>query len=133
MKLFLFASLLSAVNSFSVNHSSSSSKPIVADASRRTAIFLPIMATITAASAKVNALDMDAFANSQIEADKKNCDPKRDPKCVPTLTSDEALCKYGSSGKARGEACTRLKSAKPGQAIDTGIKGGKSLGGAYAM
>lgn len=121
------------MSAFSVNQESSPSKPIVADTTRRNAIFLPIMATIATTASKVNALDMDAFANSQIEADKKNCDPKRDPKCVPTLTSDEALCKYGSSGKARGEACTRLKNGKPGQAIDTGGKGGKSLGGAYAM
>lgn len=91
------------------------------------------MTSIATASARVNALDMEAFANSQIEADKKNCDPKKDPKCVPQLTSDEALCKYGSSGKARGEACARLKNASPGKAIDTGNKGGKSLGGAYAM
>jgi hypothetical protein len=133
MKIFLLISLLGSVSAFSVNQKSLSSKSIVADATRRTAIFLPILTTIATASSKVNALDMDAFANSQIEADKKNCDPKKDPKCVPTLTSDEALCKYGSSGKARGEACTRLKNAKPGQAIDTGSKGGKSLGGAYAM
>lgn len=133
MKLFVFALILGSVSAFSVNQESSPSKPIVADTTRRNAIFLPIMATIATTASKVNALDMDAFANSQIEADKKNCDPKRDPKCVPTLTSDEALCKYGSSGKARGEACTRLKNGKPGQAIDTGGKGGKSLGGAYAM
>eukprot|EP00588_Corethron_pennatum_P012212 CAMPEP_0194264922 /NCGR_PEP_ID=MMETSP0169-20130528/286_1 /TAXON_ID=218684 /ORGANISM="Corethron pennatum, Strain L29A3" /LENGTH=143 /DNA_ID=CAMNT_0039005267 /DNA_START=84 /DNA_END=515 /DNA_ORIENTATION=+ len=77
------------------------------------------------------ALDFDAFANSQIEEDTKQCNPKLDPKCIPKLTSDEALCKYGQSGNARGEACERVKAS--GKALpDTG-KQGKSLGGAYAM
>lgn len=65
-----------------------------------------------------------------MESDKKNCDPKRDPKCIPKLTEDEALCKYGQSGNARGEACKRVKQgggALPGQ------QKVKSLGGAYAM
>jgi hypothetical protein len=66
----------------------------------------------------------------QIEADTKNCDPKRDPKCIPKLTADEALCKYGQSGTARGEACKRVKAG--GGKIDTRPQG-KSLGGAYAM
>merc|ERR1719203_2658459 len=57
----------------------------------------------------VNALDMEAFANRELVNDTKNCDPKKDPKCIPPLTSDEALCKYGQSGEARGEACKRVK------------------------
>eukprot|EP00537_Pseudo-nitzschia_pungens_P010968 CAMPEP_0172397084 /NCGR_PEP_ID=MMETSP1061-20121228/28863_1 /TAXON_ID=37318 /ORGANISM="Pseudo-nitzschia pungens, Strain cf. pungens" /LENGTH=149 /DNA_ID=CAMNT_0013129153 /DNA_START=85 /DNA_END=534 /DNA_ORIENTATION=+ len=77
-----------------------------------------------------NALDMDAFANAQIEADIKNCDPKRDPKCIPKLNADEALCKYGQSGSARGDACKRVKAA--GGDISQKPQG-QSLGGAYAM
>ena len=77
-----------------------------------------------------NALDMDAFANAQIEADVKNCDPKRDPKCIPKLSPDEALCKYGQSGRVKSEACKRVKAA--GGDI-TQAPQGKSLGGAYAM
>jgi len=89
------------------------------------------LAFVGSSTPAANALDMDAFVNSQLEADTKNCDPKRDPKCKPELTKDEALCKYGQSGEARGEACKRVKAAggtlaKPGS-------GGKSLGGAYAM
>lgn len=89
------------------------------------------LAFVAAAPSAVRALDMDAFVNSQLDADTKNCDPKRDPKCKPELSKDEALCKYGQSGEARGEACRRVKAAggelpKPGS-------GGKSLGGAYAM
>jgi hypothetical protein len=42
------------------------------------------------------ALDMDAFANAQIEADKKGCNPKIDPKCAPKMTEAAALCKYGN-------------------------------------
>lgn len=78
-----------------------------------------------------NALDMDAFVNSQLDADTKNCDPKKDPKCIPELSKDEALCKYGQSGEARGEACKRVKAA--GGALPKPGSGGKSLGGAYAM
>ncbi|GAX15167.1 hypothetical protein FisN_12Lh129 [Fistulifera solaris] len=78
-----------------------------------------------------NALDMDAFMNAEIESSTKNCNPKTDPKCIPKLTPDEALCKYGQSGNARAEACKRVRAAggdvpKPGSQ-------GKSLGGAYAM
>jgi hypothetical protein len=36
------------------------------------------------------ALDIDAFMNQQLEQDTKNCNPKLDPKCIPTLTQDEA-------------------------------------------
>ena len=59
---------------------------------------------------------MDAFANSQIEADKKNCDPKRDPKCAPKLSEDEALCRFGSPTPATGQACVRagLSPSRPG-------------------
>jgi len=74
---------------------------------------------------------MDAFMNSQLESDTKNCDPKRDPKCIPKLSADEALCKYGQSGNARGEACKRVKQA--GGTLPSAQPQGKSLGGAYAM
>eukprot|EP00588_Corethron_pennatum_P019249 CAMPEP_0194310286 /NCGR_PEP_ID=MMETSP0171-20130528/7224_1 /TAXON_ID=218684 /ORGANISM="Corethron pennatum, Strain L29A3" /LENGTH=148 /DNA_ID=CAMNT_0039063831 /DNA_START=60 /DNA_END=506 /DNA_ORIENTATION=- len=77
------------------------------------------------------ALDFDAFASSQIAEDTKNCNPKLDPKCIPKLTSDEAMCKYGQSGSARGEACERVKAS--GKALPDKEKQGKSLGGAYAM
>jgi hypothetical protein len=82
-------------------------------------------------TAPVNALDMDAFANSQLESDQKNCNPKTDPKCAPKLTNDEALCKYGQSGDARVEACKRVRAAG-GQVPSAGSQG-KSLGGAYAI
>ena len=70
------------------------------------------------------------FSTSQLESDQKNCDPKRDPKCIQELSGDEALCKYGSSGRARGEACKRFKAA--GGKLP-GKSGGKTLGGAYAI
>lgn len=75
-------------------------------------------------------LDMDAFMNSELANDQKNCDPKRDPKCIPKLSSDEALCKYGQSGNARSEACKKVK--KAGGELPSATKE-KSLGGAYAM
>jgi len=83
-----------------------------------------------APTVSANALDMEAFANAQIEADIKNCDPKRDPKCIPKLNADEALCKYGQSGTKKSEACRRVKAA--GGDISQAPQG-KSLGGAYAM
>jgi len=89
------------------------------------------LALATVASSQASALDMDSFVNSELESDKKNCDPKRDPKCIPKLTPDEALCKYGQSGEKRGEACKRVKAAG-GQVPDIKSQG-KSLGGAYAM
>jgi hypothetical protein len=88
-------------------------------------------ATALAVPNAANALDMDAFANQQIEADQKNCNPKLDPKCAPVLTADEALCKYGQSGTARGEACRRVKAQ--GGELPSSKPAGKSLGGAYAM
>ena len=81
-------------------------------------------------SSTANALDFDSFANSEIESDTKSCDPKRDPKCIPKLSEDEALCQYGSSGEARGEACLRVR--KAGGKLPE-VKKEKSLGGAYAM
>jgi len=77
-----------------------------------------------------NALDMDAFANAQIEADTKNCDPKRDPKCAPKMSQAEGLCKYGQSGNARAEACKKFK--EEGGTLPNVTKE-KSLGGAYAI
>jgi len=46
------------------------------------------------------------------------------------LLEDEALCQYGSSGEARGEACLRVR--KAGGKLPE-VKKEKSLGGAYAM
>lgn len=84
-----------------------------------------------AAGSAANALDMDAFVNSELEKDTKSCDPSKDPKCKPKLTADEALCKYGQSGTDRGEACRRVKAA--GGSLNKPGSQGKSLGGAYAM
>ena len=81
-------------------------------------------------SSSANALDFDSFANAEIESDTKSCDPKKDPKCIPKLSEDEALCQYGSSGEARGEACLRVR--KSGGKLPE-VKKEKSLGGAYAM
>jgi hypothetical protein len=77
-----------------------------------------------------SALDYDAFTNSELDKDTKNCNPKVDPKCAPKMTQDEALCKYGQSGNARGEACKRFKAS--GGQLPTSTKE-RSLGGAYAI
>ncbi|GMH49783.1 hypothetical protein TrRE_jg3133 [Triparma retinervis] len=72
-----------------------------------------LAAPILASPSMAGALDMDAFVAGELAADKKACNPKYDPKCVPELTKDEALCQYGQSGgKDRSEACRRVKEAK---------------------
>ncbi len=87
-------------------------------------------AAFTVMSNPALALDFDAFEKSEIASDTAKCDPKKDPKCIPKLSKDEALCQYGGGGQARGEACMRVR--KAGGTLPE-IKKEKSLGGAYAM
>ncbi|KAL9178771.1 hypothetical protein ACHAXT_003902 [Thalassiosira profunda] len=87
-------------------------------------------AILVGASESANALDFDAFEKGEVEKDTSQCNPKLDPKCKPKLTADEALCQYGNSGEARGEACKRVKQ-KGGKLPE--VKKERSLGGAYAM
>ena len=89
-----------------------------------------MVVSFTGGNNVVNALDMDAFVNSEIANDTAKCDPKKDPKCIPKLSKDEALCQYGGGGNARGEACMRVR--KAGGKFPE-VKKEKSLGGAYAM
>ena len=105
---------------------------VTAEAGRREALSKGVAffgAAISGFAGKAEALDMDAFMSAELEADEKNCDPKRDPKCKPKLSADEALCQYGQGAK-KSEACKRVR-AVGGDATQKG--GGKSLGGAYAM
>ncbi|KAL3768464.1 hypothetical protein ACHAW5_000361 [Stephanodiscus triporus] len=103
------------------------------DAAGRSTIFAGFAAASGAGSGAVvaNALDYDAFERGEIATDTARCDPKRDPKCLPKLSSDEALCQYGGGGNARGEACMRVRAA--GGKLPPTVKKEKSLGGAYAM
>jgi hypothetical protein len=115
----------------------------ISDSGRRHA-FLSVMAagvslaTVSFGSSSsiamnANALDMDAFINRELDSDTKNCDPKKDPKCMPKLSADDALCQYGQVGAAKKmEACQRIKAAG-GKLPDPAASQGKSLGGAYAM
>lgn len=72
------------------------------------------------------ALDMDAFVDSQLEADIKNCDPQNEPKCIPKMTADEALCVYGHNGQERGEACMRITQAARKRIAAEKKNGGKN-------
>ena len=97
--------------------------------------FLTNLAPLVAGAAvtfvtPAQALDFDAFEKGEIASDTAKCDPKKDSKCIPKLSKDEALCQYGGGGQARGEACMRVK--KAGGKLPE-IKKEKSLGGAYAM
>ena len=66
----------------------------------------------TAETTAANALDFDAFEKGEVERDTKQCNPKLDPKCIPELTHDEALCKYGVPGAdERSAACRRVRDA----------------------
>lgn len=137
LKLLATSALAANKNSMSrqVNGVQKIEQPLTTDDQvfgRRKALLQFLAAGTVAASVPQSAfgLDMDAFMNSELDKDIKNCDPKKDPKCIPKLTSDEALCKYGQSGDARGEACKRVKAA--GGALP-GAKKERSLGGAYAI
>ena len=69
-------------------------------------------ALIIGTAAESNALDMDSFENSLIEKDTTECNSKLDKKCIPKLTNDEALCKYGVPGAdERTKACRRVRDA----------------------
>lgn len=51
------------------------------------------------------ALDMDAFV--QKELSNEVCDERTNKKCMPKLTDDQALCRFGQPSKETGEACLR--------------------------
>ena len=66
---------------------------VTAEAGRREALSKGVAffgAAISGFAGKAEALDMDAFMSAELEADEKNCDPKRDPKCKPKLSADDA-------------------------------------------
>lgn len=74
------------------------------------AVATGLVAGTTTQEAK--ALDMDSFEKSLIDKDTTECNPKLDSKCIPKLTPDEALCKYGVPGAdARTAACVRVRDA----------------------
>lgn len=63
-------------------------------------------------SSVAHALDFDAFERGEIATDTEECNPRLDPKCIPKLTHDEALCKYGVVGATeRTAACRRVRDA----------------------
>ena len=98
--------------------------------SPKVAVAIVLVGPTASSPQSAYALDFDAFEKGEIATDTAKCDPKKDPKCIPKLSSDEALCQYGGGGNARGEACMRVR--KAGGKLPE-IKKEKSLGGAYAM
>mmetsp|Transcript_29234 Transcript_29234/g.62163 ORF Transcript_29234/g.62163 Transcript_29234/m.62163 type:complete len:179 (-) Transcript_29234:304-840(-) len=81
------------------------------------------LTSVVGIGGEANALDFDSFEKGLIEKDTTECNPKLDPKCIPKLTADEALCKYGVPGAdARSAACLRVRDAG-GQ-----LPGGKKAG-----
>lgn len=126
--------ILSSASAFAPSHIAPSRQPcslhMTSDTSSRRQAFSKIIGGIALVQPLVsNALDFDAFINSELDSDTKNCDPKKDPKCVTQLSADEATCKY-AQGAAKSAACKRLKEA--GKEVPKQAQG-KSLGGAYAM
>jgi len=123
--VFVFISNVSAF-------SSPSSPKKSCNSSRREIINIFTKATVGAvligtSTESANALDMDSFENSLIEKDTTECDSK-DPKCIPKLTADEALCKYGVSGAdERTKACRRVRDA--GGQLPGSKKGERSTSG----
>ena len=98
--------------------------------SPKVAVAIALIGSTASSPQSAYALDFDAFEKGEIATDTAKCDPKKDPKCIPKLSSDEALCQYWGGGNARGEACMRVR--KAGGKLPE-IKKEKSLGGAYAM
>ena len=96
---FIATALVASVFMSDVSGFSSPSSPKKScNSSRREIINIFTKATVGAVligtAAESNALDMDSFENSLIEKDTTECNSKLDPKCIPKLTADEALCKY---------------------------------------
>ena len=85
-------------------HASASASEGGDPAPGRRAVLLGGPAVLMGAAASLSlppaaaALDMDAFASSQLA--------KEEPK-YKDLSEDEALCKYGSAGPDKGSACQR--------------------------
>ena len=79
------------------NRGLASRRHFLADVLPRMAAGSATLAALACASADgaAGALDFDAFERGEIASDTAKCDPKRDPKCIPKLSSDEALCQYG--------------------------------------
>lgn len=63
------------------------------------------LATTLPTISAANALDMEAFASKEL-ADS-SCDDRVSKKCMPKLSDDEALCRFGSPSTKTGEACLR--------------------------
>lgn len=89
---------------------------LVSDPSKATRrSFLVTLPFLTGMSTSaVNALDFDSFI--QKELDSTPCDEKKDKKCSPQLTADEAMCRFGQPSPATGNACLRagLDTSRPG-------------------
>ena len=106
-----------AANGLSLQSGSDMNKAAPVDTQRRN-LFAALPAVFLAPTIS-NALDMDAFVNSEIAKDSKKSD----------MSPDEAMCKYGQSGEKKSAACKRFK----GSGGKVEVKKEKSLGGAYAM
>ncbi|KAL3807448.1 hypothetical protein ACHAXA_003977 [Cyclostephanos tholiformis] len=83
---------------------------------RRRRMFLVDLSTLAALfRTRVIGHDRDVgnvLPPDQIATDTAGCDPRLDPKCIPKLTHDEALCKYGVVGATeRTAACRRVRDA----------------------
>ena len=64
---------------------------------RRSILALPFLTAFAAVPSMAQALDMDAFAQSELKTQQ---DPKK-------MSDDEALCRFGQPSRATGEACQR--------------------------
>ncbi|GMH46846.1 hypothetical protein TrRE_jg4909 [Triparma retinervis] len=85
-----------------------SSSALSPSISRRAFSFTSLSSlTYLASPARTLALDMDAFANSELKSDT----PKKG------LSEDEALCRFGGASSLRAEACSRVK-LKPKSGLD---------------
>ena len=106
-------SFYDGVSAYSVVHKSNSQTTVQAQVvSRRSTFLFPfaIVAASTSSAGNANALDMDAFVNSELQKDTKSLD----------LTPDQALCRFGQPSPETGNACVRagMSTDRPGKPVD---------------
>jgi hypothetical protein len=78
------------------------------------------LSATTAITTAAHALDIDSFVQNELQADNVLCNDKTSKKCMPKLSEDEALCRFGQPSPRTGEACLRagMSTKRPSGGVD---------------
>lgn len=81
---------------------------------------LAITTAVTTTTTSAHALDIDSFVQNELQADSVRCNDKTSKKCMPKLSEDEALCRFGQPSPRTGEACLRagMSTKRPSGGVD---------------